>query len=55
MVGLEDTHYNRKLVKRVFRKQIKERGLSDFLDEMVGHWMSWEKTTLRIKRFLKDE
>ena len=50
---MNDTRENRKLVKRVFRKQIKERGLSDFLDEMVGHWMAWEATTNRIKNFLK--
>lgn len=40
---MNDTPANRKLVKCVFREQIKKRGISDFLDEMVAHWLSWEK------------
>lgn len=47
-----DTPENRKLVKRVFLKQIKKRGISDFLDELVAHWLSWETSKERLKSVL---
>ncbi len=49
---MTDTPENRRLVKRVFQKQIKERGISDFLDEMVAHWLSWETSKERLKAVL---
>ena len=49
---MHDTPENRKLVKKSFLKGIEKRGLDDWLNEMVAHWLVWEETKERIKEVL---
>lgn len=50
-----DTPENRKLVKKSFLRGIKERGLDDWLNEMVAHWLRWEQFQERVKKAFEEQ